>query len=112
MKKTDDVAHEMRQQTDKRIADLVEKAWQQKKAEMGFKDINCEQPHETTDQKLRNKVSELEAEKLRASKLPPSPYQMDAVATKEIEDKVKDEMEQELDLKMSATKKELSEKMD
>merc|ERR1711907_589478 len=111
MKKNDNVAHNLRATTEKRISDMISFAWAKKKAEMGFVEINCEQPHQTNEQKLKQKVDELQSEKLMASKLPPSPHMMDPVAAKEIENRVKSEMQQVLDEKLNSAKKEMAEKL-
>merc|ERR1719174_468434 len=111
MKANDDVAHNMRAATDQRIAAMVEAAWQKKKAEMGFMEINCDQPHQTTEQKLQQRVEDLESQKLAASKLPASPHLVDPVAAKEIEDTVKSEMQKTLNLQLNSAKKEMTEKL-
>merc|ERR1711934_832686 len=111
MKANDDVANNMRAATDQRIAAMVEAAWQKKKAEMGFMEINCDQPHQTAEQKLQQRVEDLESQKLAASKLPASPHLVDPVAAKEIEDTVKSEMQKTLNLQLNSAKKEMTEKL-
>jgi hypothetical protein len=97
-------AHSIRKAANQRIAAQVEEAWQHKKIELGIKEVNCEKPHLTTEERLREQVKQLQSEKLAASKTPPATT-IDPVAAQEIENRVRQETQVKFDSELADMKK-------
>eukprot|EP00657_Telonema_sp_P-1_P010407 TRINITY_DN483_c0_g3_i2.p1 TRINITY_DN483_c0_g3~~TRINITY_DN483_c0_g3_i2.p1 ORF type:complete len:759 (-),score=408.68 TRINITY_DN483_c0_g3_i2:177-2453(-) len=111
MKEDSAAAQQIRDASNQRIAALVEVAWRKKKAELGLKVVNCLKPHLSPVEKLKQRVEELESEKLAASAVPPPISAVDPAVAKQIEDRVRAAEQMKMKQELAETKREMKEKM-
>lgn len=95
----------MKKQTQAKIDKIVEQEWAKKKALLKLPKVNCEKPHKTEVEKLKDHINSLEREKAAMKLAPAKPSAGVSERLKsELENNIRQSMEAEFDQKLSASK--------